>query len=68
MNEVNVTVSIGINEIEALYVIQSDRRSPFLEVLGLVHSQPLLNLFHLVDAGVTNGIHAVLGPQGRAMH
>ena len=64
----NVTVPIGVDKIEALYVIQSNRRAPFLEVLGLVHSQPLLNLFHLIDAGVTNGIHTVLGPQGRAMY
>ena len=68
MNKMDIAMPIGVHEVKALDVIQSHGRFPLVEVFGLVHRQPLLNLFHLIDAGVTNGIHTVLGPQGRAMH
>ena len=59
---------IGVHEVKALDVIQSHGRFPLVEVFGLVHGQPLLNLLHLIDASVSNGINTVLCSQRRSVY
>ena len=63
----DVAVPIGINKVEALNMVKRYCCPPLLEVLGLVHRQPLLDLLHFVDARVPDGVHAMVCSQRRTV-
>ncbi len=62
-----MSLVVGIDVVDAGYGLQRHGRPPFFQVSGLVQAVILQGLAHLVDAGVTNGEHAVIGLQHRTL-
>ena len=68
MHKQGVAIAVGVDKIKTRKGLHAQCIAPLFEVVGLAHSQPLLDLPYFAHARITHRVSAVIGAQYRPVH